>query len=50
MFFVYGFAKNERDNIDRDEEAALKQLAAALLSMPAAALVSALTAEEYSGG
>src|SRR5580704_14012059 len=27
-FFVYGFAKNERDNIDDDEQAALKKLAA----------------------
>src|ERR1700761_4869236 len=37
-FFVYGFAKNERDNIDDDEEAALKKLAASLLAMPPQAL------------
>ncbi len=29
-FFVYGFAKNERSNIGKDEEIALKKLAAAL--------------------
>lgn len=31
--FVYGFAKNERSNIDKDEEAALKKLSAYLLSL-----------------
>ncbi len=31
--FVYGFAKNERSNIDRDEEKQLKELAADLLSL-----------------
>jgi hypothetical protein len=31
-FFVYGFAKNERDNIEKDELVALKKLAAELLS------------------
>jgi hypothetical protein len=31
--FVYGFAKNERSNIDKDEEEALKKLAAQLLSL-----------------
>jgi hypothetical protein len=30
--FLYGFAKNERSNIDRDEEKALKKLAVDLLS------------------
>ncbi|MBI2802706.1 MAG: type II toxin-antitoxin system RelE/ParE family toxin [Gammaproteobacteria bacterium] len=45
-FFVYGFAKNERSNIDSDEEAALKKLAATLLTMSAAALVNALKADE----
>jgi hypothetical protein len=29
--FIYGFAKNERSNIDEDEEEALKKLAASLL-------------------
>lgn len=31
--FVYGFPKNERSNIDKDEEAALKKLANYLLSL-----------------
>jgi hypothetical protein len=30
--FVHGFAKNERDNIEKDELAALKKLAAELLA------------------
>jgi len=46
-FFVYGFAKNERDNIeDDDEEAALKGLAAALLAMQPQALAKAIEAGE----
>jgi hypothetical protein len=45
-FFVYGFAKNERDNIEDDEEAALKELAARLLTMPPPALAKALEAGE----
>lgn len=36
--FVYGFAKNERANIDRDEEEALKKLAAHLLALTARAM------------
>jgi hypothetical protein len=32
-FFVFGFPKNERSNIDKDEEAALKKLASELLSL-----------------
>ena len=32
-FFVYGFAKNERDNIENQELLALKRLAAVLLGM-----------------
>ena len=32
-FFVYGFPKNARSNIDKDEEVALKRLAAHLLSL-----------------
>ena len=31
-FFVHGFAKNEKDNIGRDELAALKRLASELLA------------------
>jgi hypothetical protein len=45
-FFVYGFAKNERDNIKKDEEAALKELATKLLTMPPQALAKALEADE----
>jgi len=45
-FFVYGFAKNERDNIEDDEEAALKKLAASLLTMPLPALAKAIKAGE----
>jgi hypothetical protein len=45
-FFVYGFAKNERSNIDKTEEAALKKLAATLLTMPQPALSRALRAGE----
>lgn len=32
-FFMYGFPKNERSNINKDEEEALKELAAYLLSL-----------------
>ncbi|MHB1100820.1 MAG: type II toxin-antitoxin system RelE/ParE family toxin, partial [Burkholderiales bacterium] len=32
-FFVYGFAKNERDNIENREVQALKRLAAVLLGL-----------------
>lgn len=32
-FFVFGFPKNERSNIDKDEEEALKKLASELLSL-----------------
>jgi hypothetical protein len=41
-FFVHGFAKNEKDNIDDDELAALRKLAAALLAYDDAALSQAL--------
>ena len=40
-FFVYGFAKNARANIDNDEEAALKKLAKELLSYSATAVSKA---------
>ena len=32
-FFVFGLPKNERSNIDKDEEEALKKLASELLSL-----------------
>ena len=44
--FVYGFPKNERSNIDKDEEAALKKLAAHLLALTAQALGQAQDAGE----
>ena len=44
--FVYGFPKNERSNIDKDEEDALKQLAVYLLSLTAQALGQAQRAGE----
>jgi hypothetical protein len=44
--FVYGFAKNARSNIDLDEEAALKKLAATLLKFTPAVLAKAQAAGE----
>jgi hypothetical protein len=41
-FFVYGFAKNERDNIDRAEVKALKALSGHLLGLPEDELAAAL--------
>lgn len=45
-FFVYGFPKNERSNIDKDEEEALKKLAAHLLSLTTPMLFQAQRARE----
>jgi hypothetical protein len=45
-FFVYGFPKNVRSNIDKDEEAALKKLSAQLLSLSAPDLRTAQRAGE----
>lgn len=44
--FVFGFPKNERSNIDKDETEALKKLAAHLLSLTAQAVVKAQSAGE----
>lgn len=44
--FVYGFPKNERSNIDKDEAEALKKLAAHLLSLTAQAVIKAKQAGE----
>lgn len=41
-FFVYGFAKNDRDNIDRQELRAFRLLAAEMLEMDERALAAAL--------
>ena len=45
-FFVFGFPKNERSNIDKDEEDALKRLAVYLLSLTLPALAKAQGAGE----
>jgi len=45
-FFVFGFPKNVRSNIDKDEEVALQKLASHLLSLSATALITALRAGE----
>jgi len=45
-FFVYGFAKNERDNIENQEMLALKRLAAVLLGMDANAINQLLADKE----
>jgi hypothetical protein len=45
-FFIYGFPKNERSNIDRDEEEALKKLAEQLLSLTSELLETAQQNEE----
>jgi hypothetical protein len=41
-FFVYGFAKNDRDNIRPDELKAFRKLAAAMLGLDDAALIAAM--------
>ena len=50
-FFVYGFSKNERSNIDKDEEEeeALKQLATYLLLLTMQAIDQAQTRARPSG-
>lgn len=44
--FVFGFPKKKRSNIDKDEEIALKRLAAHLLSLTKQGIDAALTAGE----
>lgn len=44
--FMFGFAKNERDNIDDDELKLIKWLAATLLSLNESDLRKAITADE----
>lgn len=46
-FFMYGFAKNERENIAEDELRALKAYARELLGYSEAALEKALTAKVF---
>ena len=45
-FFLYGFAKSERANIDHAEEAALKKYGKTLLSIPTASLAKAQSTGE----
>jgi hypothetical protein len=45
-FFVFGFPKNERSNIDQDEKEALKKLSSELLSLTAEALEIAKLKDE----
>ena len=45
-FFVYGFPKSERANVDRDEQEALRKLAGHLLALPAPLVKLALEAGE----
>jgi hypothetical protein len=45
-FFIYGFAKNAKDNITARELQALRLLARTLLSYPPAALATAVIAGE----
>lgn len=47
--FLYGFPKNERSNIDKDEEAALKRLAAHVLGLSDQAIATAVQAGELIG-
>jgi hypothetical protein len=44
--FIYGFPKNERSNIERDEADALKKLATHLLSLTVPGVTTALQAGE----
>jgi hypothetical protein len=45
-FFIYGFAKNERANVNSKELRALKMLAKELMNYTAAALTKAMNAGE----
>ena len=47
--FVFGFPKNERSNVDKDEESSLKALAIHLLSLSEPALDDAQSAGELIG-
>lgn len=44
--FVFGFSKNDRANIDKDEQVALKRLAEHLLGLPSDAMTKAEAAGE----
>ena len=44
--FLYGFAKNERGNVDRDEELALKKWAAVLIELAPSVLRKTLVVHD----
>jgi len=46
-FFVHGFAKNERDNIGKDELAGLKKLASVLLAYDDKAIARVLASGTF---
>ena len=46
-FFVFGFAKNKKDNIDKDEEKAFKALAKVILALDNDKLAKVLKAEKF---
>jgi hypothetical protein len=46
VFFMYGFAKNQRDNIEENELKALKRLAKELLSYDDSDLETLIKADE----
>ncbi len=48
-FFVYGFAKNERDNIGSHEASALKRLATVMLGLDVNAIDKLLADKELKG-
>ena len=45
-YFIFGFGKNERANIDKNELRALQELASDLLGQDAAGIIAALKADE----
>lgn len=48
-FFVYGFAKSERDNIDDDEEAQFKKAAAHVLGLTDEQLAQLIARTSFGG-
>jgi hypothetical protein len=47
-FFVYGFAKSDRDNIDRDEEAQFKKAASHVLDLTEKQLSELISMGQFS--
>ncbi|AFK64426.1 hypothetical protein TKWG_24305 [Advenella kashmirensis WT001] len=46
-FFVYGFSKNNRDNIDDDEEAAFKKAAGYVLGLSDSDLAELIDQKQF---